>query len=80
MPLDFEGVADKLAQLTAGYSGAEITAICQEAGLLALEENISADKVCLEHFLKALEVVRPRTSPDKIKFYEEYAEHNKMVK
>lgn len=80
MPLDFDNAPEVLAQLTAGYSGAEITAVCQEAGLLALEKDIEATQVTLRDFERAVEVVRPRTPPEKVKFYEEYAARNKMVK
>lgn len=34
-----------LSSKTEGYSGAELAAVCQQAGMLAMEENVYADKV-----------------------------------
>ena len=58
-----------LAETTEGYTGAEITAVCQEAGLLALESDINCKQVQFEHFLSALNVVKPRISKQMIDFY-----------
>ncbi len=44
-----------LAELIEGSSGAEIKAVCMEAGILALREE--SDFVSQEHFLKAIEKV-----------------------
>ncbi len=45
----------KLAELTEGSSGAEIKAICMEAGILALRED--SDFISQKHFLNAIEKV-----------------------
>lgn len=47
MPVSDNIYVDKLALLTEGYSGAEIKAVCHEAAMLALEEHIDAEQVCL---------------------------------
>ncbi|XP_074602599.1 ATPase family gene 2 protein homolog A [Brevipalpus obovatus] len=62
----------QLAESTTGYSGAEIVALCQEAALLALEEDMNAREVEMVHFTKAFEVVKPRTSSILIDFYSQY--------
>ena len=67
-----EGVdLDALAERTAGYSGADLAAVCREAAMLAVravadaypgpEANDHADEVSLtaEHFETALETVEP---------------------
>ena len=63
---------EELVELTDKYSGAEINAICHEAAIAAMEENITATSVHTKHFLKALEIVPPITSPDLIKIYERF--------
>ena len=85
MPLKFteslEQTLLSLAQKTDGYTGAEITAICQEAGLLALEHDINCTEVDLTHFLSALESVKPGISADMISFYDSYkAKCNEILK
>ncbi|NQV91508.1 CDC48 family AAA ATPase [Candidatus Woesearchaeota archaeon] len=48
---------NKLASTTQGYVGADIQGVCREAAMLALRENINAEKVTMKHFEAALEVV-----------------------
>ena len=66
-----------LAERTESYTGAEITAVCQEAGLLALESDINCKEVESKHFDTALEVVKPRISPKMIESYEEFGKQFK---
>lgn len=63
---------DELVERTEGCSGAEIVALCHEAALKALEENIEANKVFKRHFNAVLDVLVPRTSKSLLKLYEEY--------
>ncbi|KAF4518162.1 hypothetical protein B566_EDAN007853 [Ephemera danica] len=63
-----------LVELTEGYSGAEVTAVCHEAALAALQEDISAAKVKRQHFQLALKSVTPRTSVSLLELYAKY--HN----
>lgn len=63
---------ESLVEKTNGYSGAEVNAVCHEAAMMALEENIEALTVDSRHFEKALAMVTPRTSPSLIKIYEDY--------
>ncbi|CAG2107702.1 unnamed protein product [Medioppia subpectinata] len=76
MPLNFEQPVDEilkqLAVNTEGYTGAEITGVCQEAGLIALEGDINCQFVELKHFESALESIKPRISRQMIAFYENY--------
>jgi SpoVK/Ycf46/Vps4 family AAA+-type ATPase len=51
----------QLAQLTGGYTGADITAVCREAALAALEESLESSEVCWRHFEAALQAVPPST-------------------
>ncbi|CAG8518638.1 6991_t:CDS:10 [Paraglomus brasilianum] len=61
-----------LAQKSEGYSGAEIVALCQEAALLAMEENIDAAEVCFKQFEKALSSFTPRITSKMIRFYDDF--------
>lgn len=72
MPLSDDVDLQKLVDSTEGYSGAEIQAICHEAALKTLEESFDAVSVSMKQFEYALTVVRPRTSPDLLRLYEEY--------
>lgn len=72
MPVANDVQVATLVERTDGYSGAEIQAVCQEAAMYALEESLSATVIGWSHFTKALENVRPRTSPDLLQLYEDY--------
>lgn len=63
---------DDLAEMTDGYSGAEIQAVCNEAALKALEESLDAMEVRKGHFMYACKVIVPRTSSELLKLYEKY--------
>ncbi|XP_050077050.1 ribosome biogenesis protein SPATA5 [Anopheles maculipalpis] len=62
----------ELVRRTDGCSGSEIEAICQEAALKGLESSFDIREIEWTHFEHALEVVRPRTSPDLLRLYDEY--------
>ncbi|XP_063975896.1 ATPase family gene 2 protein homolog A [Diachasmimorpha longicaudata] len=78
MPIDADVNISDLVDLTDGYSGAEVQAICHEAALKALEENLNASSVSKEHFKAALSSVKPRTPRALVEMYEEYV--NKIEK
>ncbi len=59
-----------LAKILEGYVGADIENLCREAGLAALRKNRTATKVTMEHFEAALATVKPSTTPDTAKYYE----------
>lgn len=76
MPVAEEVNITDLVSLTEGYSGAEIQAICHEAAMKALEEDLTAIAVTKEHFIAAFKTVTPRTPVSLIKIYEEYTNKN----
>ncbi len=70
MPL--KGVKlEELAKKTEGYVGADIEAVCREAAMLALRENIKAKEVTAKHFEKALKKIRPSITKAVESAYEE---------
>ncbi|CAN2388858.1 Cell division protein 48 (CDC48) N-terminal domain [Pristimantis euphronides] len=72
MPVDKEVNLDHIVLQTEKYSGAEITAVCREAALLALQEDIHANSIMRKHFDQALTIVTPRIPDSLIQFYETY--------
>ncbi|XP_010609484.1 ATPase family protein 2 homolog isoform X2 [Fukomys damarensis] len=74
MPISSEVDLEELILQTHTYSGAEIVAVCREAALLALEENIKASCIMKKHFTQALSMVTPRIPESLRRFYEDYQE------
>ncbi|XP_011878145.1 PREDICTED: spermatogenesis-associated protein 5 [Vollenhovia emeryi] len=72
MPIAEEVNIMDLVCLTEGYTGAEIHAICHEAAMKALEEDLDAANVTKEHFIAAFKAIAPRTPASLIKIYKEY--------
>lgn len=73
--VDKVNIAD-LVSLTEGYTGAEIQAICHEAAMKALEENLNATVIVKKHFKAAFKIVTPRTSISLLQIYEDYNKNN----
>ena len=72
MPIncDTESLADKLK----GYSGAEIVALCNEAALKALEENVEAETINQKHFQDATSLIKPRINHHLLEVYEKFGQ------
>jgi AAA family ATPase len=60
-----------------GLSGAECVNVCQEAAMLAMEEDVAIAAVGARHFDQALREVRPRITEEMIAFYERFREGSK---
>ena len=84
MPLAEDVNLEELAELTEGYTGADLEVLVREAGLLALREAIKngapVDKVRRVHFEKAREKVKPSITLDMLKYYENWAERSRRMK
>ena len=80
MPLADDVDLEELAEMTEGYVGADIEAICREAVMLALRENINAEKVEMRHFLEALKKIKPSVNEAMLSFYERFEEKMKLEK
>jgi len=63
MPLAKDVNLKKLAKETENYVGADIEAVCREAAMLTLRDNIESKEVSMKYFNKAMEKVKP-TSDD----------------
>jgi len=75
MPLAEDVDLNALATKTEGYVGSDIAALCREAGLTAIRENLKASKVTRVHFETALKQVRPSIDAEGLKFYEDFERH-----
>jgi len=66
----------ELAKMTEGYTGADLEALVREAVMLSLrEEPIPRPKpISWKHFMKALEVVKPSLTKDRLQRYEKIKE------
>ncbi len=69
MPVEKGITAVDLAKRTEGYSGADMEAICREAAMLALREDIKSKIVKQEHFEAAMQKVKPSLSKREIEKY-----------
>lgn len=59
MPCGSDLTTLELASVTDGYTGADISSVCREAAMAALEENIDIQEVSMRHFKFALDRVQP---------------------
>uniref|UniRef100_A0AAQ5X7F2 non-chaperonin molecular chaperone ATPase n=1 Tax=Amphiprion ocellaris TaxID=80972 RepID=A0AAQ5X7F2_AMPOC len=76
MPVAETVSLDDLVTRTNKYSGAEITAVCREAALLALQEDIKAQHIEARHFESALNTVKPRIPDSLIQSYISYQQQH----
>ena len=73
MPL--KGVnLEKFAQLTEGYAGADLEAVCRESAIFALREDMASEVVEERHFMEALKNIRPSVTKEIEKAYEDVRE------
>ena len=81
-PLNDDVDLPKLALLTRQgwgyYTGADLSSICREAALSALEENLMMPVVSWRHFEEALKIVpgSPALSQEMLEIYSRYCENS----
>jgi transitional endoplasmic reticulum ATPase len=69
MPLAPDVDLDQITSQTGGYSGADVEAVCREAGLISLRRDIDTKSVTIEDFRDAMERVKPSVTPDMENWY-----------
>jgi len=79
MPLAEDVNLEEIAEITEGYTGADLAALCREAAIEALREEGKPTKVKMKHFKQALERVKPSISKDDLKKYENIHEEFKKM-
>jgi len=77
MPLAEDVSIDELADITEGYVGSDIAALCREAAMLALREDIESKQVEMRHFREALKKVKPTIDENIMSYYERISERFK---
>lgn len=75
MPKSNDVNIEELAEKTEGYVGADIEGVCREAAMIVLREDHNSKEVKMEHFLKALEVVRPSVDKEIEEVYKQLEEY-----
>ncbi|TFY80010.1 hypothetical protein EWM64_g3999 [Hericium alpestre] len=64
MSVDPDISLEELASLTDGCSGAEISGLCQEAALLAMQRDINVAYVSQDDFVKAAKAIKKQITPE----------------
>ncbi|OSC98204.1 AAA family ATPase [Trametes coccinea BRFM310] len=67
---------EEIARMTEGCSGAEMTALCQEAALLTMKEDINAPFVPKEAFVKAARNIKKQITPEVVETYVRWRDRN----
>ncbi|MBW3022355.1 CDC48 family AAA ATPase, partial [Candidatus Woesearchaeota archaeon] len=70
----------KLADKTDGYAGADIEAVCREAAILALRDDMRAKEVKQKHFDKAIDKVKASVTKEIKEAYESLQDTFKRAK
>jgi len=60
----------KLANDLEGYVGADLAAICREAVMIGLREDLEIEKITMDHFIAAKSVIHPSANPNITKEFE----------
>ncbi|MGC8556794.1 MAG: AAA family ATPase, partial [Fervidicoccus sp.] len=79
VPLASDVDLEKLADMTEGYTGADLEALVREAVMLALREKLEARPVEFKYFLKAMETVGPSLTREEVEKYERLAKQLKKM-
>jgi transitional endoplasmic reticulum ATPase len=80
MPLAKDVDLKQLVTLTNKYSGADIEALCREAGLNALRKSIKAKEVNAGDFRKAIEKIGPSIMPNMEAWYRNFMKNVRQLK
>jgi len=73
MPLSRDVDLADLARKAQGYSGADVEAICREAAMNSLREDINATDVTLRDFNEAMDRVGPSITPEDDAWYQKFS-------
>jgi transitional endoplasmic reticulum ATPase len=71
MPLAKDVSIESMAEKTEGFVGADIEALCREAAILALRDNMEAKEIKRKYFEEALKKVSPSVTENDSKRYKE---------
>ncbi len=74
MPLAKDVDLDQLAEMTEGYSGADMAGLTREAAMAAVRDDWKPKPVEMKHFEEAMEETRASISPEDLKRFEAMAD------
>jgi len=77
MPLARDVDLEQISSQVAGYSGADLEAVCREAGLISLRRDMDTKSVTIEDFRDGLERVKPSVTPDMENWYQSFTKRFK---
>jgi transitional endoplasmic reticulum ATPase len=66
MPLSDDVNIEKLSKESDGYVGADIEAVCREAAMLTLRENMDSNEVPMKAFNQAMEKIKPVSNEENL--------------
>jgi len=69
MPLADNVNLEYLSKNTDGFVGADIEAVCREAVMLTLRDNLKAEEVKMKYFKKAMKKVKPEEKIDLVQYH-----------
>ena len=72
MPLAKDVNLPQLVAIAKNYSGADIEALCREAGMHALRRDVNAKEVTMIDFQEAIKSIGPSITPDMEKWYKSF--------
>ncbi|MHA1730526.1 MAG: CDC48 family AAA ATPase [Promethearchaeota archaeon] len=78
MPLAKDVSIEELVKLSKNFSGADVETLCNQAGIMALRENIRGKVVKMDHFKAAANMVHPSITPEVIQNYEAWGKRLKQ--
>jgi len=79
MPLARGVDLKQLVATARNYSGADIDALCREAGMVALRKDVKASEVTMQDFEEARKRTGPSVTPDMEKWYKSFMQQARQV-
>jgi len=73
MPLAPDVDLDRLAEMTDGFTGADIKNACRKAVMAAIRENPNAAQVTMRHFEQGIASTSPSLTPEMVEYYRKMA-------
>jgi transitional endoplasmic reticulum ATPase len=80
MPLAKDVDLSLLVTMSKKYSGADIEALCREAGLNAMREDMKTKEVTADNFKKAIEKIGPSIMPNMEAWYKGFMKNARQLK
>lgn len=68
MPLADDVDIEELARKSEGFVGADIEAVCREAVMLTLREDLESEEVYMSEFEKAMKKVKPKKETELVSY------------